>query len=186
MKTLAGTTTAAAIAVSVCPRCGTIGKSDKSSCCGRGGSWFRNCGGTGNTKLQHTWYEGIQACKARSQSKTVVSQQLNGAKQKDIDSSQGVDMANYKEVIAATKTSVFTSVNTSTAISDTTSIVTSGYTTDNVSITTPDHMLMTNNFTDTFMTSSTHASASTSITTQGLLNLLKIIIHINLWFIIIF
>jgi hypothetical protein len=28
----------------VCRKCGTIAKSRKSSCCGRGGSWFRNCG----------------------------------------------------------------------------------------------------------------------------------------------
>merc|ERR1719201_3088543 len=45
---------------SVCPTCGTIGKSGKSSCCGRGGSWFRNCGSVENAKLVHTWYEGIQ------------------------------------------------------------------------------------------------------------------------------
>merc|ERR1712032_1708494 len=162
------TTTTAAIAVSVCPRCGTIGKSGKSSCCGRGGSWFRNCGGTGNTKLQHTWYEGIQACKARSQSKTVVSLQLNGAQQKGIDSSQGVGMANDESVIAATNTFTVTSANTP----------------DNVLITAPDHMLMTNTLTDTFVTSSTHASSSTSITTQGCGTLLKIIIHITLLFMI--
>merc|ERR1719305_1436371 len=54
------------ITVPVCPRCGTIVKSDKISCCGRGGSWFKNCGGIGNIKLHHTWYEGIQACKTPS------------------------------------------------------------------------------------------------------------------------
>ena len=93
-----------AIAVSaVCPRCGTIGKSDKMSCCGRGGSWFDNCGGAGNAKLHHTWYEGIQACKARSQSKIVISQELNGAQQKNTESSQNnvpISKANYEEMQA--------------------------------------------------------------------------------------
>merc|ERR1711934_701701 len=75
--------------VSVCPRCVTIAKSGKNSCCGRGGSWFKTCGGTGTKKNHHTWYEGIKVCKVRSQSKTAVGQQLNAAQQKDIDSSQG-------------------------------------------------------------------------------------------------
>ena len=47
-----------------CPRCGTINKSGKRSCCARGGAWFRNCGDAGNTKFDHTWVEGIQACKS--------------------------------------------------------------------------------------------------------------------------
>merc|ERR1719174_1643012 len=53
----------------VCRKCGTIAKSRKSSCCGRGGSWFRNCGSAGNAKLLHTWYEGILICKTRAPSK---------------------------------------------------------------------------------------------------------------------
>ena len=186
MKTLAGTTTTAAIAVSVCPRCGTIGKSGKSSCCGRGGSWFRNCGGGGNTRLQHTWYEGIQACKARSQSKTIIGHQLNGAQRKDIDPSQGSDMVNDKTVLAVTKMFELTSVNISTLTSDTTSIVTSIYTSDHVSITIPYHTLVANTLTDTFVTSSTHTSVSMSITTLGYVNLFKMTVHINLLFTIIF
>ena len=161
---------------SECPRCGTIAKSGQMSCCGRGGSWFKSCGGAGNTKLQHTWHEGIQACKARLQSKTVVGHQLNGGKQKSIHSSQGAGMANNKAGIAATKTFVFTSA--STPMSDTTSIVTSSYTPDNVSITTPAHTLVMNTPTTTFMISSTHTSASTSII-EGYVNLLKITVHIN-------
>ena len=165
IKTPADTTTAIS---SVCSRCGTIGKSGKSSCCGRGGSWFKNCGGSGNKKLHHTWYEGIQACKARSQSKAVVGQQLNGAQQKDIDSSEYDDMTKYKAVIAANKTFRFTSVNALTPMSDTPLIVTSTYTSGNVPI-----------------TESTHTSASTSTITKGCTNLLKVTLHINLLFMII-
>ena len=178
MKIPAGTTTTIS---SVCPRCGTIGKSGKSSCCGRGGSWFRNCGSVGNTKLRHTWYEGIQACIARTRSKTVI------ARQKGIGSSHGDDMANNKVVIATTiKTFAVTSVNTSTPKSDSTSIITSAYTPDNAPITTPFHTLMANISTNVLMTSSTHTSASTSIVTQGWELLLKIVIYINLWFIMVF
>merc|ERR1712032_1777544 len=113
------------ITVSVCPRCGTIAKSGKPSCCGRGGYWFRNCGSGGNTKHPHTWYDGIQACKALSQSKRVIGKQLNLAKQKEVGSSQGADMDTYKAVTMATKTFTFTSVNSSRMSEDTTSIVTS-------------------------------------------------------------
>ena len=108
MKTPSGMTT---ITVSVCSRCGTIAKSGKPSCCGRGGSWFKNCGGAGNTKLDHTWYEGIQACKARSKFNTVIGHELRSVQQKTIGSSHGADMTNHEAVIAAPKTSVFTSVN---------------------------------------------------------------------------
>ena len=46
-----------------CAECGTIKKSSKRSCCASGGSWFANCGDAGDTKFDHTWVEGIQACK---------------------------------------------------------------------------------------------------------------------------
>ena len=183
-KTPAGTTTT--IALSVCPRCGTIAKSGKMSCCGRGGSWFKNCGGTVNTKRHHTWYEGIQACKTRSQSKAYIGNQLNVDPQKDIHSSQGVHMANQKSVIAATKEFEFTSINTSTPMSGETTIVTSTYTADHVSTTMSVRALMTNSSTNIAMISLTHAPASTSITTQGCVNLLKITVHINILFIMIF
>ena len=52
------------------------------SCCGRGGSWFGTCGGAGNRKVQHTWHEGIRACKAWRQSKAAMGQQLRAARQK--------------------------------------------------------------------------------------------------------
>ena len=144
---------------SVCPKCGTSGKSGEISCCARGGSWFKNCGGAGNAKLHHTWYEGIQSCKTRSQSNTVIGNELNGAQQKDTYSSEGAGMASYKAVLAATRTFVFASVNTSTPMSDTTSSVTS----------------------NASMIYSTHTSAIKAITTQGCANILTMTIHIYIF-----
>ena len=59
----------------VCSECGSIGKSGARSCCGRGGSWFGSCGSAGDTKLDHTWYEGIRVCNEK-QFQAVASQQL--------------------------------------------------------------------------------------------------------------
>jgi len=94
---------------SVCAKCGTMEKSGKSNCCGRGGSWFRNCGSAGNAKLRHTWSEGIQACTARAQSKTVIGQQLNTVHHKNMDSCNRAGLANSKAVIKAVKTFTFAS-----------------------------------------------------------------------------
>ena len=148
-------TDATTITVSVCVRCGTIEKSDKMSCCGRGGSWFKNCGGAGNTKLHHTWSEGIQACKSGPQSKTVIGQRLSVVQHKDMDSSQGADMTNDKAVIATTKTFAFTSANTSTLTSVHTLITD---TSDN----------------NTLMTSPIQTSFSALTTSQTCVNLLNI------------
>ena len=57
----------------VCPKCGTIKKSAKTSCCGRGGSWFRNCGSAGNRNFPHTWSEGILVCKKQAQLNTITN-----------------------------------------------------------------------------------------------------------------
>ena len=95
---------------SVCPKCVTIAKSGKPSCCGRGGSWFRNCGGGGNKRFKHTWKEGIYACKARSRSKTALAQQNNGVQPKDMDSSYSSD-----KTTPATKPLVFASADRSTS-----------------------------------------------------------------------
>ena len=46
-----------------CTKCVTTKKSGKLSCCARGGSWFKKCGDAGDTQFDHTWAEGIQACK---------------------------------------------------------------------------------------------------------------------------
>ena len=111
---------------SACHTCGTIGKSGKSSCCGRGGSWFKNCGSSGNTKLHHTWFEGIQVCKSRTLSKTVIAQQ------KGIGSFHGADMANYKAFTTSVQTLMTnTSTNilmvSSTQTSASTSIIVQGF-----------------------------------------------------------
>ena len=45
-----------------CSKCGTIKKYCTRSCCARGGAWFKNCGGDGDSSFDHTWNEGIQAC----------------------------------------------------------------------------------------------------------------------------
>ena len=65
LPTEAHTTTglSAAGSGSVCPNCGITKKTGKRSCCGRGGAWFKNCGDARNTLFDHTWSEGIQACK---------------------------------------------------------------------------------------------------------------------------
>ena len=46
-----------------CTECGATTRSGKRSCCARGGAWFKNCGDTDDTKFDHTWAEGIRACK---------------------------------------------------------------------------------------------------------------------------
>ena len=53
----------AANTLPVCPKCGIIDKSDKASCCGRGGSWFGKCGGDSDPDVEHTWKDGRVACK---------------------------------------------------------------------------------------------------------------------------
>ena len=47
----------------VCPKCAAIKKSGKLSCCAPGGAWFKSCGTSGNSNTEHTWLEGVQACK---------------------------------------------------------------------------------------------------------------------------
>ena len=50
-------------ASSRCSKCGTTKKSDRHSCCAPGGAWFKNCGDAGDKTFDHTWAEGIHACK---------------------------------------------------------------------------------------------------------------------------
>ena len=45
-----------------CVKCAT-NKVGKYSCCARGGAWFKNCGDVGDTEFDHSWTEGIKACK---------------------------------------------------------------------------------------------------------------------------
>ena len=92
-----------------CPKCGIIGKSGKLSCCGRGGSWFGNCGSAGEAKLDHKWSEGVEACKAWSQPEIVVGQQLHGAQ----DESDGTIRVNSEGVIMAPNRFISTTDNVS-------------------------------------------------------------------------
>merc|ERR1719331_1822639 len=43
-KKAPATTSASVSSVQECPKCGTISKSGKRSCCARGGAWFKKCG----------------------------------------------------------------------------------------------------------------------------------------------
>ena len=97
---------------SVCHKCGIIAKSGKISCCGRSGSWFGNCGSVSNSNLDHTWYEGIQACKTLSQSKSAIGQKSHAAKQRT--SSNGPGMSNLKAVIEPENTT--TDITTTTVV----------------------------------------------------------------------
>ena len=45
-----------------CPECGTFKTSGQLSCCGPGGTWFKKCGNAGDSKFDHTWSDGIEAC----------------------------------------------------------------------------------------------------------------------------
>ena len=49
-------------ATTACPRC-VSEESGRFSCCARGGGWFNNCGNPGDPNVDHTWNEGIQACR---------------------------------------------------------------------------------------------------------------------------
>ena len=48
-----------------CPKCGLFKKSGINSCCASGGSWNKKCGNDGDSKFDHTWFEGIEACKSK-------------------------------------------------------------------------------------------------------------------------
>ena len=100
---------------STCVKCGITKKSGKMSCCGRGGSWFGNCGSAGGAKLEHTWSEGLQVCKERGQSAMVISEQLSGDKQQRNDSSNGAGNPKFKAVMMADKLFAFRSVPMSDA-----------------------------------------------------------------------
>ena len=48
-----------------CPKCGTFKKSGRVTCCAPGGAWYKNCGGAGNKDVDHSWLEGVEACKCK-------------------------------------------------------------------------------------------------------------------------
>ena len=51
---------------SVCTKCGTFKKSGRVSCCAPGGAWYNNCGGVGDSTVDHRWLEGVDVCKRKS------------------------------------------------------------------------------------------------------------------------
>ena len=71
-----------------CPKCAT-NNAGKLTCCARGGSWFQKCGDTGDSKFDHTWTEGIKACKdstsgkaqAQAQAQPMMSNQTTTAQE---------------------------------------------------------------------------------------------------------
>ena len=146
---------------SVCPKCGTMGKFGKHSCCGHGGSWFKNCGSTGNAKLDHTWYEGIQACKASlEQSKLGLGQpQQNPDQQKRKHPSNDFGVVKSNSVFTAPQTFKFTLVNPLTRIPRAMPMITPVYTRANASIKQPIRLSI-----DTSMTDSAQRPDITSIT----------------------
>ena len=109
---------------SVCLKCGAIAKSGKVSCCGRGGSWFGNCGSALHAKLDHSWYEGIRSCKALRRSKSVVGRRSGAT---HLWGFSGVRSA----IAAATTTSstVFTGITATSAAFATNASFTSAITT---------------------------------------------------------
>ena len=48
---------------SICPKCGMDKESGKLSCCFGGGTWFKKCGAD-SSKFDHTWTDGVKACKS--------------------------------------------------------------------------------------------------------------------------
>ena len=46
-----------------CSKCGMFKKSAKVSCCAPGGAWYKNCGGADDRNVEHSWVEGMEACK---------------------------------------------------------------------------------------------------------------------------
>ena len=73
---ISATSLSAARSINGCPKCGNVSKSRKRSCCAHGGAWFKNCGDTGDTKFDHTWTEGMQACTGKDFASSVLVKSL--------------------------------------------------------------------------------------------------------------
>ena len=152
----------------LCPKCGIIKKSGKRSCCGRGGSWFGNCGSAGNTKLHHTWYGGAQACKTMTESNAFIGQKLHGVQHKKNGSVDDAGRVNSTTLASA---------NTPKPIAGTLPMIKSVNMSANVSI----NM--------SIITTSTHTSIETSASTSmvfGKSMKINIIIYISILVIIVF
>ena len=59
-----------------CAKCGTFPKSGRISCCAPGGAWYRSCGGAGSGNVDHSWFEGVQACNRKFKAKKACSYML--------------------------------------------------------------------------------------------------------------
>ena len=86
-------------------------KSGKPSCCADGGSWFGKCGATGNTKLQHTWHEGIHACKERQSKTAVIGVRQSAVQRNSRSSPDSANATNSREATAAAQLMTPTSAN---------------------------------------------------------------------------
>ena len=148
----------------VCPKCGTTGKSGKLSCCGRGGSWFGNCGNAENTKFGHTWYEGIQSCKSR-QFPIAVGKHVGGSKTKGSGSSDDNSTSGHWKAAFVAPTMLISSPNMITPSPDAWPITVPANTS----------MTMVN---ISFMTKS-RTPDSASLAGQECENLLQIVAHIS-------
>ena len=155
---------------SVCSKCSTIAKSGKSSCCGRGGSWFRNCGSAGNVKLDHTWYEGIQACKTWAQSKRSIERQSNAAQRlkwsgmtQTVALNTSIPIQDRKSSIAPTNASM---INTTATSDDTSTAYDNTDKTPTTILSTSTNTVMINTLTtaEMSMIAAVHTSALTETT----------------------
>ena len=146
----------------LCPKCGIIKKSGRVSCCGRGGSWFGNCGAAGEEKLDHKWSEGFQACKSRSRSKRVIGQQLHGEQHESNGVSDDTDRINSEAVITTVTTFTSRPVNISTPMRGKTSVISPSKMSFSESVD-----MSTTTSTDVLTTALVYKSANTSISAQG-------------------
>ena len=55
--------TSASTTVAACPKCGIFRNNNSISCCAPGGSWFNQCGTTGDPNFKHSYADGVCACK---------------------------------------------------------------------------------------------------------------------------
>ena len=160
-----------------------MGKFGKHSCCGRGGSWFENCGSRGNTKLAHTWYEGIQACKTSlEQSKLELGQpQPNRGQQKRNHSSK--DVGSEKKEITTT---TFATINTPMPTPTTTGTNIFISASVNILITPSTRTAITHTSTHILPPTAAHSSLGMPIMLQGCETLLKTVVHTIILFFIVF
>ena len=117
----------------MCPQCGIIAKTDKRSCCGRGGSWFAHSACADRSEQQHTWYEGTQVCKTRPQSKTASNKWSNARRHNSNESQADAGKASNSQAVA-TASFAFTAHNPSAALAVSPPIVRQGKMSATVSI----------------------------------------------------